>query len=95
MCIEITTAGAFNGLGKTLPPSLTSIILTGARVPAAWILSNEALLGLNGIWWSISMSSVLKGTVLVTLFAIFMWKHPRIDNNEVVTTIRNKLTMSK
>ena len=95
MCIEITTSGAFNGLGKTLPPSLTSIILTGARVPAAWILSQEALLGLNGIWWSISMSSVLKGIVLVILFAIFMWKHPRIDNNEVVTTIRNKLTMTK
>lgn len=30
MCMEITTAGAFSGLGKTLPPSIVSITLTGA-----------------------------------------------------------------
>ena len=28
MCMEITTAGAFSGLGKTLPPSIVSITLT-------------------------------------------------------------------
>lgn len=90
MCIEITTAGAFNGLGKTLPPSLTSILLTGARVPAAVLLSNEALLGLNGIWWSISMSSVLKGTVLVGLFMVFLLRHPQVDNQELIGVFKTK-----
>lgn len=69
MCIEITTAGAFNGLGRTLPPAVSSVLLTGARVPAALLLSSPALLGLEGVWWSISISSVLKGIVVLILFA--------------------------
>lgn len=69
MCLEITTAGAFNGMGKTVPPAVMSVLLTGARVPAALILSSPALLGLDGVWWSISISSVLKGIVLMGMFA--------------------------
>jgi len=67
MCIEITTAGAFNGTGRTFPPSAVGIILTGARIPLAFLLSNENVLGMEGVWWSISLSSVLKGIVL------FLW----------------------
>lgn len=66
MCIEITTAGAFNGLGKTIPPSLTGIILTAARIPLALVLGE--LLGLNGIWWAITISSILKGCTLLGWF---------------------------
>lgn len=78
MCIEITTAGAFNGLGKTIPPSVVSFVLTGLRVPFAWLLSQEHLLGLNGVWWTISISSILKGIVLTTGFIIFINKHSEI-----------------
>lgn len=78
MCLEITTAGAFNGLGKTVPPSIVSIIFTGLRVPAAVILSSSSLLGLSGVWWSISASSILKGIILVIWFIFFLKKHPTI-----------------
>ncbi len=78
MCLEITTAGAFNGLGKTVPPSIVSIIFTGARVPAAMFLSSAALLGLPGVWWSISASSIFKGVILVVWFIFFLKKHPTI-----------------
>ncbi|MBE5962922.1 MAG: MATE family efflux transporter [Lachnospiraceae bacterium] len=71
MCIEITTSGAFQGLGRTLPPSLTGIILTGARIPMLLVLSKTAL-GLDGIWWSISISSILKGIVLFSWFLLFL-----------------------
>ncbi len=66
MCVEITTAGAFDGLGRTVPPSIVSIILTSARIPLAILLS-EAI-GLNGIWWAITMSSICKGTLLFAWF---------------------------
>ncbi|MBW6410152.1 MATE family efflux transporter [Clostridium weizhouense] len=68
MCIEITITGAFNGLGRTYIPSILSTILTGARVPASYILSQPNLLGMDGIWWSISISSVLKGIVLISIY---------------------------
>ena len=68
MCLEITTAGAFYGIGKTMTPSLISIIFTGLRVPVAIILFKPELLGINGVWWSISGSSIIKGIILVILF---------------------------
>ena len=80
MCIEITTAGAFNGLGKTLIPSIISIVFTGLRIPMALILSRELALGLDGVWWSISGSSIVKGILLTAIFVIII-KRDKIFNN--------------
>lgn len=66
MCLEITTAGAFSGLGKTLPPSIVSVVFTAARIPLAMVLGN--MLGLNGIWWAITISSIFKGVLLFSWF---------------------------
>ena len=73
MCIEILTAGAFSAYGKTTPPSVVSIVFTGMRIPMAIFLGKTAL-GINGVWWSISLSSVFKGVILVSLFMMFMKK---------------------
>lgn len=70
MCIESTTAGAFNGLGKTVPPSIIGILFNGLRIPVALYLSSTSL-GLNGVWWAISISSIFKGVVL-TLWYLLM-----------------------
>ncbi|MDU1412102.1 MAG: MATE family efflux transporter [Clostridium sp.] len=80
MCIEITTAGVFNGMGRTTIPAAISIILTGLRVPSSMILSSSKLLGLNGVWWSISMSSVLKG-IVITCILYYMIKRKNMLND--------------
>lgn len=82
MCIEIATAGAFNGMGKTMPPSLVSTVFTGLRIPMALILSSPNILGLNGIWWSISITSIIKGMVLFIWFEI----HLKISNSKRINT---------
>lgn len=64
MCVEILTAGAFSGLGRTALPSAISTTLTILRVPMAVAFSATAL-GLNGIWWAITLSSVLKGIIFL------------------------------
>ena len=74
MCVEIVTAGAFSGFGKTLIPSSVSIIFTSIRIPLAAILTATAL-GLNGIWMSITVSSILKGIIAFSLFIIFLNKY--------------------
>ena len=71
MSLEITTAGAFSGYGKTVPPSVISIVFTTLRIPLALILVHTTL-ALNGIWWSITISSILKGVLLFVWFYIFM-----------------------
>lgn len=63
MCIEIMTVGALSALGKTRLASLISITLTGLRVPLICFLGNSAVLGLDGFWWGLSVTSVLKGIV--------------------------------
>jgi putative MATE family efflux protein len=82
MCLEITTAGAFNGLGRTVPPSVVGIILNAMRIPGALLLSTA--FGLTGVWWSISFSSVLKGLILTSWFILFLSRHPEIRGKKLI-----------
>ena len=71
MCLEITSAGAFQGLGKPIPPTVTGILGNLARIPMAVMLS-ATVLGLDGVWWSITISSCAKGIVVFTWFVIIL-----------------------
>ena len=82
MCLEITTTGAFFGVGKTMIPSVISTIFTGLRVPAALILASSLALGVDGVWWSISLSSVVKGILLVIAFYFMVLKPFKKLNSE-------------
>ena len=66
MCLEYASAGAFQGIGKTMPPSIVSIVFTTTRIPLAIFLSSS--MGLNGIWWALTISSMMKGCVLYIWF---------------------------
>lgn len=70
MCIEITVTGIFKGLGRTYIPSFVSITFNLARIPMAILLSKPSLLGLNGIWWSVTISSNFKGLIMALIFII-------------------------
>lgn len=63
ICLEGAVTGAFQGLGKTVPPSIVGITFNALRIPAALLLSHTAL-GLNGIWWVLTVSCIFKGTIL-------------------------------
>ncbi|MBE6019963.1 MAG: MATE family efflux transporter [Clostridiales bacterium] len=66
MCYELSTSGAFNGIGQTKMPAAVGLVLTIARIPACYLLM--PYLGINGVWWAISISSILKGAILNILF---------------------------
>ena len=67
MCYELSTSGAFNGIGQTKLPAAVGLVLTVARIPACYLLM--PYFGINGVWWAISISSILKGSILNILFA--------------------------
>lgn len=67
MCIELMTVGALSGLGRTKLCSVISILLTGARIPLAVVLSGTALQS-DGIWWALTLSSMAKGVVFTLAF---------------------------
>lgn len=77
MCVEMTTAGAFAGLGKTIPPSVISILFTASRIPFAYFLASTSL-GLDGIWWSVSISSMFKGVILCAMFMFYLHRKLKI-----------------
>ncbi len=87
MCLESTTAGAFNGLGKTIPPSIVGISFNALRIPAALILSATSL-GLNGVWWAVSISSIFKGTVLTTWFILMLNRNPETKGLSIANLLR-------
>lgn len=71
--LEITTQGMFNGLGKTTPPAIISIVFNTFRIPLAIILAKT--LGVNGVWWAITLSSIIKGTLSVTWYYFLQRKY--------------------
>ncbi len=74
MCIEILCSNAMNAYGKTKAPAIVIGTFTAARIPMALFLSSTTL-GLSGIWWSVSISSIIKGSLLLFIFIIFIRKN--------------------
>lgn len=73
MMLEITTGGLFNGLGKTYLPAGISIVGTYLRVPMVLAFISIGM-GLEAAWWSISLSSILKGLVIFGCFLLWRRK---------------------
>lgn len=73
MCVELMTVGALSGMGKTMEASVITIILTASRIPLAIILGGTAL-GLNGIWWALTISSIVKGIIFFVYYIHIMKK---------------------
>lgn len=64
MMIEITTQGMFYGVGRSLPPAIISIGCNYFRIPLSIFLISLGM-GLDGIWWSISITSIMKGIICI------------------------------
>jgi putative MATE family efflux protein len=67
MMLEITMQGVFYGLGRTMPPAVVSVVFNYMRIPLALLFISLGL-GVDGIWWAISASTILKGLVLLLWF---------------------------
>ena len=93
MSIEITATGAFNGVGKAMPPTIIGIIGNILRIPFAYILAytlvdilplfseyiHQNSVPVTGVWWGITLTSILKGCFLFFGFIILLLRHPEND----------------
>ena len=73
--IEMVSNGMFTGLGMPNIPAAISIIFTVLRIPMALIFIKY--FGVNGIWISISLSSVLKGIASYVMYRVKVRKDDR------------------
>lgn len=65
---EMVFEGSFNGIGNTKPYMFISVPLTLGRYPLAYLLVDTFGLGVSSIWWSIAISTTLKGVTMGLLF---------------------------
>lgn len=73
MMLEITMQGVFYGLARTVPPAIISITLNYIRIPLAlWLI--QWGMGVEGIWWAVSLTTIAKGIILLTWFLIIRKK---------------------
>ncbi len=62
-CLEGVGSGSFRGTGRTMPPSISSIISNVIRVPLCYCLGQTSL-GLNGIFWGVAISAFIRSSVI-------------------------------
>jgi len=72
---EVVLEGALGGAGHTVPPMVTSTLLTVSRIPiAGW----AARFGTVGLWWTISATSAGRGLAMIALWRAGNWKRSRV-----------------
>ncbi len=82
-CLESIAAGCFRGLGRTTPPSISSITANALRIPAVHFLAATSL-GLGGVWWGMTLTAMLRG---ITVFVWFLWyarSRPKSDHRDFI-----------
>ncbi len=74
MALEIVLEGAFSGAGDTIPPMIVMIPGSLARIPLAYYLCFELNWGINGVWWTLTITTLVKSMVLAYWFKLGHWK---------------------
>ncbi len=77
LAVEIVMEGVFSGMGNTMPPTVIGLPLNILRLPAAYYFSG--IFGIDGIWWTIGVSTVLKGLILVIWFKFTTISLPKTE----------------
>lgn len=78
MGVEIVLYFGFTGAGNTLPPTLISIPGSILRIPIAWWMGEVLGLGLDGVWWAITITMVLRGIAISFWFKLNRWKKQKV-----------------
>lgn len=68
MTVELGTTGALNGLGLTRYPAIGGAFFNILRIPMALLLMPH--LAIEGVWWSMSISSICKGLFALCAFLV-------------------------
>lgn len=84
LAFEVVLEGAFSGAGNTVPPMLISIPLTALRIPFAYYFSIHLDFGVMAIWWTISLSTLCKGTLMVYWFSRGKWKQRPLVRTQTI-----------
>ncbi|MFZ5980760.1 MAG: MATE family efflux transporter [Candidatus Zixiibacteriota bacterium] len=78
MALEIVLEGAFSGAGNTVPPMVVSIPGALSRIPLAYFLCFDLGWGINGVWWTLTITTTVKSLILASWFKLGRWKSKEV-----------------
>ncbi|MGL4345649.1 MAG: MATE family efflux transporter, partial [Cellulosilyticaceae bacterium] len=76
---EMISNGLFTGIGKPKIPASISVIFTVLRIPMAFLFIQ--VWGINGVWWSIAASSMLKGIAAYSVYKLKVQRRFKDDES--------------
>lgn len=76
LLVEVVIQGYFYGLGRSWIPALISISGNYLRIPLALYFISLGW-GLSSVWWAIAISTILKGIVSATVYALLPLRAPK------------------
>ena len=72
VCTEVVLESALGGAGHTMPPMVTSTLITLSRVPLAiWAAERW---GTAGIWWAITATAIARAAAMAMIWKRGRWK---------------------
>jgi Na+-driven multidrug efflux pump len=78
MAVEIVLEAAFSGAGNTIPPMVVMVPGSILRVPLAYYLAFNLGWGINGVWWTLTFTTLAKAIVLAFWFRLGRWKTRKV-----------------
>jgi len=75
---EIIGESVFSGAGITVPPMVVSTIGTLLRVPIALLLVGPIGVGYPGLYWAITISTIVKGLWITGWYRFSKWEFRKI-----------------
>lgn len=86
-CLEGIAAGAFRGMGRSVPPFITSASANLLRLIAAVFLSRGPA-GLFGIYWAITIGAALRGLWVCLWYLRYARSMPKKDGEPAAVPVR-------
>jgi putative MATE family efflux protein len=79
MAIMIVLEGAFSGAGNTLPPMVISVAHSTMRLPIALLFCFPLGVGVSGIFWAITLTTIGASLMSIVWFRRGKWKLKEVN----------------
>jgi Na+-driven multidrug efflux pump len=70
---------SMSGAGVSMPPFIvTAAALLGVRIPLAYVLADVMGMGVEGVYWAVTVPTVLEGIIMYVVFRTGVWKRGKL-----------------
>jgi putative MATE family efflux protein len=86
MGVQLSLTGVLRASGNMMTTMILSLVSQWVlQFPLAYILSKHTPLGVNGLWWSFTVTNVVIALITIAWYAKGDWKETRLTDEEKLT----------